>query len=79
MIEKELDLTGWDIEEGNSKTCPYCQSKRVSQINTYQTIEEINISSGRILSLSKERTPYSRVFHSYLCRKCGWQSYTFDE
>lgn len=79
MIEKELDLTGWDIEERISNICPKCKSKRISQINTYQTVEEINILSGRILNLSKARTPFSRVFHSYLCRKCGWQSYQFDE
>ncbi len=24
-------------------------------------------------------TPLGRVFHSYKCRKCGWESINFDE
>lgn len=76
---EELDLDGWDIEEGNSNICPKCKSKRISQINTYQVSEEINLSSGRVLYKDKKMTRYGRVFHSYLCRKCGWQSITLDE
>lgn len=77
--KKKRELEGWNIEE--TKKCPMCGSKRISHINTYQVVEEVNLSSGRRLNKIKLKrlTPYSRVFNNYMCRKCGWQSIQFDE
>lgn len=77
--QKRKEIEGWNIEE--TKRCPVCGSKRITHVNTYQVVEEINLSSGRRLNklTSKLLTPYSRVFNNYLCRKCGWQSIIFDE
>lgn len=76
---RKEQLEGWEIED--TKKCPVCGSKRISHINTYQVLEEINLSSGKRLNKIKlsDLTPYSRVFNNYLCRKCGWQSIQFDE
>lgn len=75
-LEKVMEMEGYYIEQTNQ--CPKCKSKRISKLNTYQILEEINLSSEKRLSKSK-LSPYSRMFHNYLCRKCGWQSITFDE
>jgi hypothetical protein len=72
-------MKDYNVEDYKLKICPKCNSKRISQINTYQVWTEVNTSSGRILKNSKKLTPYSRVFHNYICRKCGWQSENFDE
>lgn len=76
---RKRELEGWNIEE--TQQCPVCGSKRISHINTYQVIEEVNLSSGRRLNKINlhHLTPYGRVFNSYICRKCGWQSIQFDE
>lgn len=77
--EEKRRLEGWDIEK--TKECPVCGSKRITNCNTYQVEEEINLSSGRRLNKINLKclTPYSRVFNFYMCRKCNWQSITFDE
>jgi len=36
-------------------------------------------NSKKIYNKNYNRTPYGRVFHSYKCRKCGWDSVNFDE
>ena len=76
-LTKTMTLEGFFIEDTNK--CPKCNSKRISKINTYQVWTEQNLSSGRIINKKTNLSPYGRVFHSYLCRKCGWQSITFDE
>ena len=80
--EKELIealLEGWGIEDKVEIICPNCGSKRISRIDTYQIWQEINLSSGRILNKRNKLSPYCRVFHTYKCRKCEWQSINFDE
>lgn len=76
-LENSMKLDGFFIEE--TKQCPKCNSKRISIINTYQIWTEQNLSSGRIINKNTNITPFGRVFHNYLCRKCGWQSINFDE
>lgn len=77
--QRQRELEGWGIEK--TERCPACGSKRITHVNTYQVVEKVNLSSGRRLNKINLSclTPYGRVFNSYMCRKCGWQSINFDE
>ena len=76
-LTKTMALEGFFIEDTNR--CPKCNSKRISKIDTYQVWIERNLSTDRIIKKHTTLTPFGRVFHSYMCRKCGWQSIIFDE
>ena len=75
--EKEMKLQGFYIE--TDKKCPKCKSKKISIIETFQVYQERKMGGKKIYDKDYKRTPFSRVFHSYKCRKCGWQSINFDE
>lgn len=78
MTEKEIREQGYYLEEENFK-CPICNSKRISIIETFQVWQERNLNGKKIYNKNYNRTPYGRIFHSYKCRKCGWDSVNFDE
>jgi hypothetical protein len=59
--------------------CENCSSDRITQITTYQAIEEINVKTGKVLRKEKSWNNGAPVFWSYKCRKCGWVSETYTE
>ena len=71
------DVQGYDIEI--EKQCPMCGSKQISIRETFQVYHERNLGGKKLYHKNYNRTPYSRVFHSYVCRKCSWESINFDE
>ena len=75
--DKEMREQGYYIEE--EKRCPLCNSKQISILETFQVWQERKMDGVKIYEKNYNRTPYGRVFHSYKCRKCGWQSRNFDE
>lgn len=73
------DIQGYDIEDGESKRCPKCRSKQITIRETFQVYHEKNFNGKKIYYKDYRKSPYSRVFHSYACRKCGWESTNFNE
>lgn len=70
---------GYYIDNEEKMKCPKCGSKRISIIETFQIWHERNLNGTKIYSKSYSRTPFGRVFHSFKCRKCNWESVNFDE
>lgn len=77
MKENEMKIEGYFIEE--EKKCPVCKSKKISILETFQVWQERKMDSKKIYNKNISLTPFGRVFHSYKCRKCGWESINFDE
>lgn len=77
MTEKNMKEEGYFIEE--EKKCPLCGSKKISISETFQVWRERKMNGVKIYDKNYRLTPFGRVFHSYKCRKCGWQSINFDE
>ena len=76
-LDEEIRKQGYFMEE--EKRCPICNSKRISKIETFQVWTIKNLSSGKIIDRNTQLSPYGRVFHSYKCRKCGWESVNMNE
>ena len=72
-----MKIQGFNIEI--DKRCPVCKSKQISIMETFQVWQERKIGGKKIYDKDYNTTPFSRVFHSYKCRKCGWESINFDE
>ena len=72
-----MRLEGFFIEE--ERKCPVCKSKKISILETFQVWQERKLNGKKIYDKNTSLTPYERVFHSYKCRKCGWESVNFDE
>lgn len=77
MKDEDLKIQGFDIEI--DEKCPKCGSKKISILETFQVWQERKMFGKKVYDKNYNRTPYSRVFHSYKCRKCGWESINFDE
>lgn len=77
MDEEGMKIQGFFIE--TDKECPRCKSKKISVIETFQVWQERRMEGKKIYNKYYRRTPYNRVFHSYKCRKCDWESINFDE
>lgn len=71
------DIEGYDIEI--EKRCPLCGSKRIGKRETFQVWHERSLTGKTIYEKNYNKTPFARVFHSYHCRKCDWESIIFDE
>lgn len=72
-----MEIQGFFIEE--TKKCPRCKSKKISVLETFQVWHERKMNGAKIYNKDYNKTPFGRVFHSYKCRKCGWESINFDE
>lgn len=75
--DKQMEIAGYFIEE--EKKCPACGSKKISILETFQVWHERKLDGVKIYDKDYNKTPFGRVFHSYRCRKCGWESINFDE
>lgn len=71
----EEDFEDIEYVEENNK-CPKCGSKRISICRGVEIEVEENLSTGKVLSMSKSGTT---TFWIYKCRKCGWLSETCSE
>lgn len=72
-----MEIKGYYIEETGK--CPKCGSKKISILETFQVWHERKMNGAKIYDKDYNKTPFGRVFHSYKCRKCGWESINFDE
>lgn len=77
MKDEDFKLQGYDIEI--DEKCPKCGSKKISILETFQVYQERKMGGKKIYYKDYNKTPFNRVFHSYKCRKCGWESRNFDE
>lgn len=75
MTEKNMKEEGYFIEE--EKKCPLCGSKKIYILETFQVWQEREMDGKKIYNKNISLTPFGRVFHSYKCRKCGWEKYKF--
>ena len=72
-----MEIKGFYIVETGK--CPKCGSKKISIFETFQVWHERKMNGTKIYDKDYNKTPFGRVFHSYKCRKCGWESINFDE
>lgn len=79
MNDRNYKNQGCYIEDEEKVVCPICESKRISIIETFQIWHERNLNGTKIYSKSYSKTPFGRVFHSFKCRRCNWESENFDE